>query len=135
MPVLHPRPFFLFFLHLNFFLHNLTFIYVSAIYCLVLILFLEYFELSIWKEKKRNRHGVTKLVIFMFFYEHHFFYIFAQTRLLGTIVDATNQKKLSRKSAHLFSLASFGVTSNGRIKSHTSFENLFSSGFIICNRF
>jgi len=46
-----------------------------------------------------------------------------------------NTKKLSGKSAHLFSLAVFGVSSNGRIKSHTSFENLFSSAFIICYRF
>ena len=95
MPVLHPRPFFLFFLHFNFFLQNLIFIYVSAIYFLVSILFLEYFELSIWKEKKRNRHGVTKLVIFMFFYEHNFFYIFARTRLLGTKVDTTVRKTLT----------------------------------------
>ena len=46
-----------------------------------------------------------------------------------------NPKKLSGKSAHLFSLAVFGVSSNGRIESHTSFENLFSLAFIICNRF
>ena len=88
MPVLHPRPFF------YFFLQNLIFIYVSAIYFLVSILFLGYFELSIWKGKKRNRHGVTKLVLFMFFYEHHFFHIFARTRLLGTKVDATDWKNL-----------------------------------------
>ena len=46
-----------------------------------------------------------------------------------------NQKKLSGKSAHIFSLPFFGVSSNGRTKSHTSFENLFLSGFIICNQF
>ena len=44
-------------------------------------------------------------------------------------------KKLSGKSAHLFSFAVFGASSIGRIKRHTSFENLFSSVFIICNRF
>ena len=87
--------FFYFFSHFIYFLQNFTFIYVSAIYCLVSILFLEYFELSIWKEKKRNRHGVTKLVIFMFFYEHHFFYIFARTRLLGTKVDTAIRKTLT----------------------------------------
>ena len=86
---------FLVFSHLYFFLQIFTFLYVSAMYCLVLILFLEYFELSIRKEKKRNRHGVTKLVLFMFFYEHHFFHIFARTRLLGTKVDTTVRKTLT----------------------------------------
>ena len=53
----------------------------------------------------------------------------SQNRQNSLIFPKKNKKKLSGKSAHLFSIALFGVSSNGWIKSNTSSEKLVMRAF------
>ena len=85
----------------------LTKCYISLGFCNILLCFDTFPCIFITENmvgKKRSNLGVTKLVIFMFFYEHNFFHIFARTRLLGT----TDKSKIIKIYCILWNLTKRG---------------------------